>query len=163
MPSNPQAWCLSIPLHMLYVAWLCCAGGSLLWIKLFTSKAMPGVALAGGSQCGAVGGNLRVGKPCFSLVFPYRSFIILTWCDNPEDELNWQELLCWQCRTPLSRGNACVMEARQSCCALLVLTGTRTIPGCPALPGASWQGWDLEHVSKLSNICLWIWEIPLCC
>lgn len=41
----------------------------------------------------------------------------------------------------------------------------RNHPGlpCPALPGVSRQGWDLEHVHKLNTISLRTWEIHLCC
>lgn len=54
-------------LSMCFVSWLFSAGLSLLWIKPFTSKALPGVALAGESAWGS-GRQLHVGKPCFSLV-----------------------------------------------------------------------------------------------
>lgn len=58
--------CRSVPFCTLYGPWLCCACVIVLLIKLFTFRAVSGVALAGDS----VGRNLCVEKPCFSLALP---------------------------------------------------------------------------------------------
>lgn len=43
-----------------------------------------------GSQCGAMV-DTACGQALLSSSFAYRRFVILTWCDSPEGELNWQE------------------------------------------------------------------------
>lgn len=120
MYSSPRIGCLNSSPYALCVLTVLCSGSNLSLPKLCQ------VWLWQGSQCGAMV-DTACGQALLFSSFAYRRFVILTWCDSPEGELNWQEY-------PAEGAEhfSSVMEARKGCSGSSVLTGTGTIQGCPA-------------------------------